>query len=460
MAPSNSPPKPLQTYNFLLRLTLVKTTNPTVTRLLTVPSTLTFAELHSSIAASFGWDANSDPCNSWLFRLWGEDPVKFCDQSKYKGATAVYCTTPESGLNILPGNMKTETTVGSLFHKEGSGRYWTYDYSVSRFHHAIEVVDMTFDDKKSKISCLGGQGSISRKAWQFADMTNVDGVSIGAKSSWDMDMGELNAKLSVVQKSFEMRKEREAATKAKTPAVPKKAPIAKKAGNGVPNGGVVKKPGRKPGNTKQTSARATARPRAQARGVGKRTRPGGIAPVMPTATTTPGNTTDQAQATDASTASTAHTQIDTAAASSTPTPVVPRQATSWLNNAAVPQPSLFNLVLGSAPITAPTPTQAQSSTLRFAPTQIPANPQPATADRTATTPPPTSLPPPRSSPRKLTRPPSISWGSPNIAHIPGLSDESSDDEVPVLTRMKKKLKVKMESDDEDGDGEYKPSRFR
>lgn len=211
------PSKTAQRPNFLLKITLVKTTNPTVTRLISVPFDLTFTDLHRAIAAAFGWD---DACIAWLFRIWSADPVQYCDQLKHKGGVAIYYTAPDIGLELKPMSLRADSKIGQHLKKEGSGKFWTYDFDISRFHHAIEVVDTLNDDQKGTIGCLGGQGQVSRKAWQYADLGGLEGVTVGAKSTWDLDMKTLNQRLKVVHDAYEQRKENEvtkAAAKTKVP---------------------------------------------------------------------------------------------------------------------------------------------------------------------------------------------------------------------------------------------------
>ncbi len=213
------PPKTAQRPNFLLKITLVKTTDPTVTRLISVPFDLTFAELHLAIAAAFGWE---DACTTWLFRIWSADPVQHCDQLKNKGGVAIYCTAPGFGFEVKPMSLRTDVKIGQQFKKEGSGRFWTYDYDISRFHHAIEVVDTLNDDQRGTIGSLGGQGQVSRKVWQYADLGGLEGVTVGAKSTWDLDMRLLNQRLKGVQDAYEQRKGNEATkATAKQKAQPK-----------------------------------------------------------------------------------------------------------------------------------------------------------------------------------------------------------------------------------------------
>ena len=204
------PPKKssAQLPNYLLKITLCKTTNPTVTRLLSIPADLHFSELHNAIAAAFGWD--TEPCRFWIFRSWKEDPAKNCDSLKFRGSVVVYSTPSDGGSGLKPTSLKTGSRVSDKMKKDGPGRYWAYEYDMSRLHHAIEVVDSIDDDQqRGKLACLGGQGQIGRQAWQFADLAGAEGVVVAGKSAWDLDMQALNKRLAIVQEWVEKRREGE-----------------------------------------------------------------------------------------------------------------------------------------------------------------------------------------------------------------------------------------------------------
>lgn len=206
------PPKTAQQPNFLLKITLVKTTNPTMTRLISTPADLQFNELQLTIAAAFGWDKT---CFSWVFRMWTEDPVKHNDSQRNKSNVAIYCTSDGFDAAIEPSKLGTQSTVTDKLKTVGLGRFWTYDFNISRFPHAIEVVDLLNDEHKAKIGFIGGQGQLERKAWQFADLAGVDGVIRAARSGWDLDMGQVNARLKAMQEEvYEKRKNSESAQKA------------------------------------------------------------------------------------------------------------------------------------------------------------------------------------------------------------------------------------------------------
>ena len=79
-----------------------------------------------------------------------------------------------------------------MLKKSGLGRYFIYDYDVSRLHHAIEVVDILADDQEGKLACVGAQGLVGRKDWQCMDLFAGKGgeeIVPGKKREWTLDMG-------------------------------------------------------------------------------------------------------------------------------------------------------------------------------------------------------------------------------------------------------------------------------
>ena len=189
--------------NLLIKIALCNTSNPNVTRLLSVPSDLEFSELHDSIAAAFGWDDknNNNPCSSWIFREMKSDPL-----IRYEpGKGIFYSTIPGLGHDMRPATLNTTASIGIDLKLSGPGKFWTYDYDISKFHHAIEVMDILGGEPK--ICCVGGQGSISLRAWQFGRFDADDHMGAdGGKASWEWEMGKLNARMAVVQENYFLRK--------------------------------------------------------------------------------------------------------------------------------------------------------------------------------------------------------------------------------------------------------------
>lgn len=113
-----------------------------------------------------------------------------------KNSLTIYATTPGLGLDLQPPSFKAGIKVSDWFAKQGKGKYWIYDYDLASLHHAIEIVDiLSGDNQKGKISCLGGQGMVSRKSWQLNDVVGLNEVG---KSVWELDMDALKTRLDAV----------------------------------------------------------------------------------------------------------------------------------------------------------------------------------------------------------------------------------------------------------------------
>ena len=52
------------TANWLIQVTLLKTSNAIVSRTLSVPASVTFFDLHHAIEAAFGWDDDNTTAHS------------------------------------------------------------------------------------------------------------------------------------------------------------------------------------------------------------------------------------------------------------------------------------------------------------------------------------------------------------------------------------------------------------
>ncbi len=124
--------------------------------------------------------------------------------SPVPGDFALYFTVPNQGYDITPSRLDDHDKLNEWMSLESLCRYWLYDYNISRHHHAIEVVDVMVDDEPSKIRCLGGQGSIKRKAWQFGNFNGQKGVTAG-KSSWEFNMASTHKNMESVQARYKKR---------------------------------------------------------------------------------------------------------------------------------------------------------------------------------------------------------------------------------------------------------------
>ena len=197
---------------FLLHITLCSTEEPAVSRILSVPSEMTFTELHEAIAAAFGWGI--EPCASWIFKMVDRNPLivmRRDDSQKPKTRFAAYWTAPDQGYNVAPAQYGTRLAVGLCVNGQVRiGKYWTYDYNISKHPHAIKVIDTLADDPYPKLTCVGGIGRISRKAWQFADHSGLESRVKAGGGAWVSDIAAPNAKMREIQENFELRKRKEA----------------------------------------------------------------------------------------------------------------------------------------------------------------------------------------------------------------------------------------------------------
>ena len=185
--------------NILLLIILCKTDKWTVNRLLSVPSEMNFTELHEAIAAAFGWSI--EPCTSWVFNMADQDPLiatKGHNAKKLKTTFTAFWTTPDQEYDVMPAQQGTQLAVGMYMKTTPVGKYWTYDYNISKQPHALRVMDTLTDGQAPKLTCLGGFGNISRKTWQFASLVG-NGAKVKAGSrNWVSEIATLGVELEEI----------------------------------------------------------------------------------------------------------------------------------------------------------------------------------------------------------------------------------------------------------------------
>ena len=174
------------TPSLLLHVSLHNTPEPTVSRMLSVPSQMSFMELHEAIAVAFGWI--KEQCTSWVFRTVDREPafVAFWTDQRYHHNTVL--------------------AIGPCMEKAGLGIYWTYDYNISKEQHAIRVIDTLTAGPSPRVTCLGGFGQIDRKLWQLASLIGSGQILQGGGGTWGLDLVALNVRLDEIRKKFEERK--------------------------------------------------------------------------------------------------------------------------------------------------------------------------------------------------------------------------------------------------------------
>ena len=200
--------------NLLLQVSLCNTPDPTVCRMLSVSSQMTFTELHEAIAVAFGW--NIEPCASWVFKKQIRNRVNAPEENNF----IPFWTAPGQECNAVPNHRGTQVAIGLCMENESSRRYWTYDYNISYERHAIRVVDILTAGSAPKVACVGGFGHINRKLWQLASLIGHGNQVTTEQCTGVIDFAAMNVKLGEIQARFEERKRVEAIP----PTVPKDNP--------------------------------------------------------------------------------------------------------------------------------------------------------------------------------------------------------------------------------------------
>ena len=181
-------------FNLLLEITLEKTDDPCVSRLLSVPGDLLFKELHETIAAAFGWADPAEPCHSWKFTLH--------DAADSELRRLIYYTDPSKGFGIYPHKANTGEILNDMLYFD---EVWGYHYGIFPNKHKMTVKELELLGT-GKISCIGGQGNIEHNAWQFEDHCSFRDVISVERSNWECDMVEVSRRVNVVQVAYERRK--------------------------------------------------------------------------------------------------------------------------------------------------------------------------------------------------------------------------------------------------------------
>ena len=185
--------------NLLLQISLRNTPEPTVSRILSVPSQMIFTELHEAIAVAFGW--NIEPCTSWVFKTAVQDAVNAPKEAKF----TAFWTALDQGCKMEPTHHGTQLAIGLCMEKAQTGRYWTYDYNISKERHAIKVIDTLTAGPAPTIACVGGFGRINRKLWQLASLIGHGNQVTAEHCIGLIDFAAMNVKLGEIQARVEQR---------------------------------------------------------------------------------------------------------------------------------------------------------------------------------------------------------------------------------------------------------------
>lgn len=141
--------------NYILKITLLGTSNPTITRTISIPCDYTFDHLHDAIQVAFGWT------NSHLYKFDIEHPRTRQNLVSIEDRRAV----PSIGMVNLdaewahgrrwsPDNALSGVLSLRRFKKKRI--IYLYDFG-DRWEHEIEVVGRT-TRYEGGVTCMGGEG--------------------------------------------------------------------------------------------------------------------------------------------------------------------------------------------------------------------------------------------------------------------------------------------------------------
>lgn len=187
--------------NFLLQITLLKTSNPVVSRLLSVPADITFWELHEAIEACFGWTGNfiaEEESDFPKFMVVKEVTFEAERVENLDVLLDLVCEGDDSDVNGdgFPSMkcVRLHEVLDNFRFRENLINY-AYDES---FFHVIQVLGRSVGNPSDRIVCLGGQGFTTQKLWERGRTARHEAVH-GGPSSWDLDLDEVHARVQEVE---------------------------------------------------------------------------------------------------------------------------------------------------------------------------------------------------------------------------------------------------------------------
>lgn len=182
MSTATSPPN----LDYLVLVTLLKTSNPAVTRLLSVPSDSTFQELSKSIDVAFDWNLLNNIEGAFLNPVFNavNDDTRLVDQHDELPVVLQLGCRPGKCIRIW-ANAKTTTLAQVLHDFRYSEKSFVYCNSDDAYPHAVQVVGKSVNLGKAYITCLGGQGYTTLDAW---GSTRTGEIWAGGPSTWNLDL--------------------------------------------------------------------------------------------------------------------------------------------------------------------------------------------------------------------------------------------------------------------------------
>lgn len=181
---------------FLLQVTLLKTSNPVVSRLLSVPPNATFEMLHKAIEAAFDWseDETSHGASFPLFSIVQGNPFEF---KSPKGMKVIVHIANDGDYVFEDGDeiwdpclTKMDQVFDDLRFRE---KFVIYDYYCG-FFHVVQLLGRSGYSTKGKVLCIGGQGYTTQKTWDQGRTADHADAS-GGLSSWELSLGKIRARV-------------------------------------------------------------------------------------------------------------------------------------------------------------------------------------------------------------------------------------------------------------------------
>ena len=154
--------------HFLLQITLLKTSNPVVSRLLSVPATITFWELHEAIEACFGWTGNFIAEEESDFPTFMVIKGNAFEAERVEHLDVLLGLVTEGDDSDVNGDgfpsmkrVRLHEVLDNFRFRENLINY-AYDES---FFHVIQVLGRSVGKPSDRIVCLGRQGFTTQKWW-------------------------------------------------------------------------------------------------------------------------------------------------------------------------------------------------------------------------------------------------------------------------------------------------------
>lgn len=144
--------------NYLLLVTLEQIIDPEIYRLLSIPKTCSFHDLHRAIQTSFGW------ANCHLYKFTVTDPIDKSSTGpspKPERHLQIKCD-PDTGGGVArvpaaaAGSIKLPEVFENDKYKDKDVEYM-YDFG-DGWTHFIEFIGWASDDNDGKVVCCAGQG--------------------------------------------------------------------------------------------------------------------------------------------------------------------------------------------------------------------------------------------------------------------------------------------------------------